>query len=89
MERVLASSKIREHQMKIIQRREISKKNLQAMREGKPNESFVPSNLIQENSWDKIVSNIATKDSDYPGSKEVQRMRASIINRKNDFAVAK
>lgn len=68
-----------EHLKQIGLRRETSKKSLEALREGKPTESYA-------NSWDKIVANIATKDSDYPGTKEVQRMRASLINRKNDFA---
>ena len=35
-------------------------------------------------SWQKINSNIDLKDSEYRGSKDVQRMREAIMNRKND-----
>ena len=35
-------------------------------------------------SWGRINSNIDLKDSDYKGSKDVQRMREAMINRKND-----
>ena len=35
-------------------------------------------------SWQKINSNIDLKDSEYRGSKDVQRMREAMMNRKND-----
>ena len=35
-------------------------------------------------SWGRINSNIDLKDSDYKGSKDVQRMREAMINRTND-----
>ena len=35
-------------------------------------------------SWQKINSNIDLKDSDYKGSKDVQRMREAMMNRTND-----
>ena len=35
-------------------------------------------------SWGRINSNIDLKDSDYKGSKDVQRMREAMMNRKND-----
>ena len=35
-------------------------------------------------SWQKINSNIDLKDSEYKGSKDVQRMREAMMNRKND-----
>ena len=35
-------------------------------------------------SWGRINSNIDLKDSEYKGSKDVQRMREAMINRKND-----
>ena len=37
------------------------------------------------NSWEAVTEQIAMKDSEYKGSKEVQRMREVIINRKNDL----
>jgi hypothetical protein len=37
------------------------------------------------NSWEVVTEQIAMKDSEYKGSKEVQRMREVIINRKNDL----
>ena len=35
-------------------------------------------------SWQRINSNIDLKDSDYKGSKDVQRMREAMMNRKDD-----
>ena len=35
-------------------------------------------------SWGRINSNIDLKDSEYKGSKDVQRMREAMINRTND-----
>ena len=35
-------------------------------------------------SWKKINSNIDLKDSEYKGSKDVQRMREAMLNRKDD-----
>ena len=35
-------------------------------------------------SWQNINSNIDLKDSEYKGSKDVQRMREAMMNRKND-----
>lgn len=35
-------------------------------------------------SWGRINSNIDLKDSDYKGSKDVQRMREAMMNRTND-----
>ena len=31
--------------------------------------------LFQKNSWDKIAANIALKDGEYPGEKDVTKMR--------------
>jgi hypothetical protein len=36
------------------------------------------------NPWESITENIAMKDSEYKGNKDVKRMREVIINRKND-----
>ena len=35
-------------------------------------------------SWQNINSNIELKDSEYKGSKDVQRMREAMMNRTND-----
>ena len=35
-------------------------------------------------SWGRINSNIDLKDSEYKGSKDVQRMREAMMNRTND-----
>ena len=35
-------------------------------------------------SWSKVSGNIDLKDSDYKGSKDVQRMREAMMNRKED-----
>ena len=35
-------------------------------------------------SWDKIKSNIDLKDSEYKGSKDVQRMREAMMNKTDD-----
>ncbi|KAL4450959.1 hypothetical protein ABPG74_021281 [Tetrahymena malaccensis] len=39
-----------------------------------------------KNSWDKITSNISLKASEYPGAKDVTRMKESILNKKSDLA---
>jgi len=38
-----------------------------------------------KNPWDKIVSNIALKASDYPGKADINRMREAIVNKKKDL----
>ena len=35
-------------------------------------------------SWSKVSGNIDIKDSEYKGSKDVQRMREAMMNRQND-----
>ena len=35
-------------------------------------------------SWGRVNSNIDLKDSEYKGSKDVQRMREAMMNRTND-----
>jgi hypothetical protein len=40
--------------------------------------------MNNSDSWQKINSNIDLKDSDYKGSKDVQRMREAMMNRTND-----
>ncbi|CAD8073925.1 unnamed protein product [Paramecium sonneborni] len=38
-----------------------------------------------KNSWDQILSNIALKDGEYPGQKDVTKMRQAIINKRSDL----
>ena len=40
--------------------------------------------VIQKNPWDKIVDNIALKEGEYPGTKDVTRFRQSLQNKKID-----
>ena len=40
--------------------------------------------MNNSDSWQKINSNIDMKDSEYKGSKDVQRMREAMMNRTND-----
>jgi len=37
-----------------------------------------------KNSWDKITSNIALKDGEYPGTKDVSKFRQALLNKRND-----
>ena len=36
------------------------------------------------NTWEKVISNIDTKEGDYKGTKDVNRMKEIIINKTND-----
>ncbi|CAD8078927.1 unnamed protein product [Paramecium sonneborni] len=38
-----------------------------------------------KNSWDQISSNIALKDGEYPGQKDVTKMRQAILNKRSDL----
>ncbi|CAD8084786.1 unnamed protein product [Paramecium sonneborni] len=38
-----------------------------------------------KNSWDQIASNIALKDGEYPGQKDVTKMRQAILNKRSDL----
>ena len=42
-----------------------------------------------EESWALIMNNIALKEGDYPGSKNVARMRQAIVNQYNHCKKAK
>ena len=46
------------------------------------NQNKAPEN--NADSWGRINSNINLKDSEYKGSKDVQRMREAMLNRTND-----
>ena len=38
----------------------------------------------QGNSWNLVVSNIALKNGDFPGTKDISRMRDAIVNKAKD-----
>ncbi|CAD8160715.1 unnamed protein product [Paramecium pentaurelia] len=38
-----------------------------------------------KNSWDQIAQNIALKDGEYPGQKDVTKMRQAILNKRSDL----
>ncbi|CAD8180088.1 unnamed protein product [Paramecium octaurelia] len=38
-----------------------------------------------KNAWDQIASNIALKDGEYPGQKDVTKMRQAILNKRIDL----
>ena len=59
-----------------MKRKELEEKNSQT-NENKGGES-------NADSWGRINSNIELKDSEYKGSKDVQRMREAMMNRTND-----
>ena len=65
---------------------EIEKKKSQNLK--KEEEYLENKKLLKEgklNPWESVIENIAMKDSEYKGSKDVKRMREVIINRKNDI----
>jgi hypothetical protein len=37
------------------------------------------------NTWEKVLSLVDIKESDYKGSKSIVRMRQTLLNRKKDF----
>ena len=56
--------------------------------ENKESELLNNKKLLKEgklNPWEAVTENIAMKDSEYKGSRDVSRMREVIINRKNDL----
>ena len=59
--------------MKIKKKEEENLENKKLLNEGKIN------------SWENIIENITMKDLKNKGSRDINRMREVIINRKNDF----
>ncbi len=43
------------------------------------------SNKQKANPWEKVVGNIETKAGNYPGNKDVTRLKKAILNKKADF----
>ncbi|CAK80305.1 unnamed protein product (macronuclear) [Paramecium tetraurelia] len=60
-----------------IQARKDANKQVQELRSQNKSE--------YKNSWDKIASNIALKDGEYPGEKDVNKMRQAILNKRIDL----
>ena len=40
--------------------------------------------LTEDAGWRKVAANVALKQGEHPGKKDIGRMRESIINKKND-----
>merc|ERR1712183_128542 len=40
---------------------------------------------LGDNSWSMVCNNIALKEGEYPGSKDVKAMRTAIVNKRNDM----
>ena len=57
-------------------RKELEEKELNPNKENNTNGT--------SDSWSKVSGNIDLKDSEYKGSKDVQRMREAMLNRQND-----
>jgi hypothetical protein len=58
------------------------KLNLKNENDNKENKKLLKEGKL--NVWEAVVDNIAIKESDYKGTKDVNRMKEVIINRKND-----
>ncbi|CAD8175044.1 unnamed protein product [Paramecium pentaurelia] len=63
----------------IQQRKVLNKQKQEIWLENKKNHSQY------KNSWDQIASNIALKDGEYPGQKDVTKMRQAILNKRIDL----
>lgn len=40
--------------------------------------------LCEQSGWHKVAINVALKQGEHPGKKEIHRMREAIINKRND-----
>ena len=40
--------------------------------------------IYQKSPWDKVINNVAIKENDYSGTKDVSRFRQSLLNKKLD-----
>ena len=58
------------------------KLNLKNENDNKENKKLLKEGKL--NVWEAVVDNIAIKESDYKGTKDANRMKEVIINRKND-----
>jgi hypothetical protein len=79
---------IKRNREKMIQRKNNENKDSEQFylqEKLKAKEVFFAIKKKKTNPWDTVISNITMKDSEYKGTKDVSRMRTSIINRKNDL----
>ncbi|CAD8081863.1 unnamed protein product [Paramecium sonneborni] len=60
-----------------IEERKTANKQTQELKSQNKNE--------YKNSWDKVASNIELKDGQYPGGKDVTKMRQAILNKRKDL----
>jgi len=67
-----------EREQQINKRKELNRQNQEIQSQAAQEE--------YKNPWDKIVANIATKEGEYPGTKDVTRFRQALINKKMDAA---
>jgi len=66
-----------EREQNIQKKKQINKDNQQIQNDAKGEDDY-------KNPWDKIVANIAVKEGEYPGTKDVTRFRQSLQNKKID-----
>ncbi|CAK77544.1 unnamed protein product (macronuclear) [Paramecium tetraurelia] len=69
----------KQQEMEITQRRSQNKQQQEIWNENQKNRNQY------KNSWDQIASNIALKDGEYPGEKDVTKMRQAILNKRIDL----
>ena len=62
----------------------IAKRRKELEEKGAQNNNNLGGDKNNAESWQNINSNIDLKDSEYKGSKDVQRMREAMMNRTND-----
>jgi len=48
------------------------------------NEITKDGGVTYKNSWDKITANVALKDGEYPGTKDVSKFRQALLNKRSD-----
>lgn len=64
--------------VEILNRREKNKEEEAAFNEARKAQT------VAKNPWEKVVTNVDIKEGNYLGSKDVSRMRQSMLSRKND-----
>ncbi|CAD8168729.1 unnamed protein product [Paramecium octaurelia] len=66
----------KQQEMEILQRRGQNQQKQEILNENQKHHNQY------KNSWDQIASNIALKDGEYPGVKDVTKMRQAILNKR-------